>query len=122
MANDSVGASVDASAAGTGDDGPGDRVLGRILERTGEYATPRSTVVEVVGDDVDECHLAGGHGARLVEDDRVDGRVDSSTSGPLIRMPSWAPRPVPTISAVGVARPSAHGQAMINTATAAVNA
>ncbi len=49
-------------------------------------------------------------------------RVDSSTSGPLIRMPSWAPRPVPTSSAVGVARPSAHGQAMISTATAAVNA
>ncbi|GAA3303812.1 hypothetical protein GCM10020295_53350 [Streptomyces cinereospinus] len=37
-------------------------------------------------------------------------------------MPSWAPRPVPTISAVGVARPSAHGQAMIRTATAAVKA
>ena len=49
-------------------------------------------------------------------------RVDSSTSGPLIRMPSWAPRPVPTSSAVGVASPSAHGQAMISTATAAVNA
>jgi len=29
---------------------------------------------------------------------------------------------VPTINAVGVARPSAHGQAMITTATAAVNA
>ena len=37
-------------------------------------------------------------------------------------MPSWAPRPVPTRSAVGVARPSAHGQAMIRTATAAANA
>ena len=49
-------------------------------------------------------------------------RVDSRTSGPLMRMPSWAPRPVPTMSAVGVARPSAHGQAMIRTATAAVNA
>ena len=44
-------------------------------------------------------------------------RVASSTSGPLIRMPSLAPRPVPTSSAVGVARPSAHGQAMISTAT-----
>ena len=44
-------------------------------------------------------------------------RVDSSTSGPLIRMPSCAPRPVPTSSAVGVARPSAHGQATISTAT-----
>ena len=49
-------------------------------------------------------------------------RVDSSTSGPLIKMPSWAPRPVPTSSAVGVASPIAHGQAMISTATAAVNA
>ena len=28
-------------------------------------------------------------------------------------IPSWAPRPVPTMRAVGVARPRAHGQAMI---------
>ena len=49
-------------------------------------------------------------------------RVCSSTSGPRIRIPSCAPRPVPTISAVGVASPSAQGQAMISTATAAVNA
>ena len=49
-------------------------------------------------------------------------RVDSRIWGPLIRMPSWAPRPVPTSSAVGVARPRAHGQAMIRTATPAVNA
>lgn len=34
----------------------------------------------------------------------------------------FTPRPVPTMSAVGVARPSAHGQAMTSTATAAVNA
>ena len=39
-----------------------------------------------------------------------------------MRIPSWAPRPVPTSSAVGVASPSAHGQAMISTATAAVKA
>ena len=44
-------------------------------------------------------------------------RVDSSTSGPLMRIPSCAPRPVPTIRAVGVASPRAHGQAMISTAT-----
>ena len=49
-------------------------------------------------------------------------RVDSRISGPLISSPSCAPRPVPTSSAVGVASPSAHGQAMISTATAAVNA
>ena len=40
----------------------------------------------------------------------------------MISRPSCAPRPVPTISAVGVASPSAHGQAMISTATAAVKA
>ncbi len=49
-------------------------------------------------------------------------RVSSSTCGPRIRMPSWAPRPVPVRSAVGVARPRAHGHAMTRTATAAVNA
>ena len=49
-------------------------------------------------------------------------RVFSSTSGPRMSTPSWAPRPVPTSRAVGVARPSAHGQAMISTATAAVKA
>ena len=36
-------------------------------------------------------------------------RVLSSTSGPLMRMPSWAPRPVPTSRAVGVARPESAG-------------
>ena len=49
-------------------------------------------------------------------------RVSSSTSPPLMITPSWAARPVPTMIPSGVARPSAHGQAMINTATAAVNA
>ena len=49
-------------------------------------------------------------------------RARSSTSGPLIRTPSCAPRPVPTMSATGVASPSAHGQAMISTDTAAVKA
>ena len=48
--------------------------------------------------------------------------ADSSTSAPRISTPSSAPRPVPTISAVGVASPSAHGQAMMSTATAASSA
>ncbi len=46
-------------------------------------------------------------------------RARSNTSGFLKRMPSSAPRPLPTMMAVGVARPRAHGQAMISTATAA---
>ena len=46
----------------------------------------------------------------------------SSGSPPLISTPALAPRPLATITAVGTARPIAHGQAMIRTATAAVNA
>ena len=34
-----------------------------------------------------------------------------------INIPSFAPIPEPTISAVGVAKPNAHGQAITNTAT-----
>ena len=41
----------------------------------------------------------------------------SSASLFLNRMPCSAPLPVPTMIAVGVARPSAQGQAMTNTAT-----
>ena len=49
-------------------------------------------------------------------------RLSSRTSPPLMITPSWAPRPVPTMIPSGVARPSAQGQAMISTATAAVKA
>ena len=46
----------------------------------------------------------------------------SSASGPLMRMPSWPPRPTPTINAVGVANPSRQGHGMISTDKAAENA
>ena len=49
-------------------------------------------------------------------------RVLCNTSTPLMTMPIWAARPLPTINAVGVANPNAHGHAMINTATAALTA
>ena len=42
----------------------------------------------------------------------------SSASALRIRTPACAPRPVPTMIDMGVASPSAHGHAMINTATA----
>ena len=46
-------------------------------------------------------------------------RRDCSSASPLpIRTPSSAALPVPTMTAVGVARPSAQGQAMISTAMA----
>ena len=103
-------------------DRPGDRVLGGVLQGAGEpqhvslrrRPRRRTTSWRVIRPVVTVPVLS-----RTTVSTR---RVDSRTSGPLIRMPSWAPRPVPTISAVGVARPSAHGQAMIRTATAAVNA
>ena len=49
-------------------------------------------------------------------------REDSSAWYLVMKMPSCAPRPQATISAAGVASPSAHGQAMISTASAALNA
>ena len=46
----------------------------------------------------------------------------SSASASRIRMPECAPRPMPTMIDIGVARPSAQGQAMISTVTAATSA
>ena len=46
----------------------------------------------------------------------------SSATAFLTSTPTCAPRPVPTMMAVGVARPSAHGQAMTSTATAFTSA
>src|SRR5712691_6757834 len=45
----------------------------------------------------------------------------SSASAFLISTPAWAPRPTPTMIDIGVASPSAHGQAMISTLTAATS-
>ncbi len=45
-----------------------------------------------------------------------------SDSALFINMPFSAPMPVPTITAVGVASPKAHGQAMIKTAINTVKA
>ena len=46
----------------------------------------------------------------------------SRTSPFLIKIPILAPRPVPTINAVGVAKPRAHGHAITTTETAKINA
>ena len=45
----------------------------------------------------------------------------SRLSASLIRIPISAPFPIPTMMAVGVASPKAHGQAIIRTVTAASN-
>ncbi len=48
--------------------------------------------------------------------------INSSASALRARTPARAPRPVPTMIDIGVARPSAHGQATISTATALTRA
>ena len=48
--------------------------------------------------------------------------ISSSASAFLISTPSPAPRPTPTMIDIGVARPSAQGQAMIRTVTATMSA
>ena len=86
-------------------DGPGDRMLRRRLQRPGEPQHVRALGV------LPDVHL--DERMRPVVTVPVlsstivsTRRVDSSTSGPLIRTPSCAPRPVPTSSAVGVAGPA----------------
>src|SRR4029450_9586226 len=44
--------------------------------------------------------------------------IVSSASALRMRTPASAPRPVPTMIDIGVARPRAHGHAMMSTATA----
>ena len=72
LAKPSTAGSAPCGGRGLGD-GPGDRVLGGVLERADE--PQRLVAVDAVGDgDLDEAHPAGGDGAGLVEHDRVDAR------------------------------------------------
>ena len=48
--------------------------------------------------------------------------ANSRLSAPLIKIPFSAPKPVPTITEVGVANPNAQGQAIIKTPTVVVMA
>ena len=48
--------------------------------------------------------------------------ISSSADARLNSIPARRPSPLPTMSAVGVANPSAHGQAITSTAVIAVNA
>jgi hypothetical protein len=64
---------------------------------------------------------ANGRGV-VVRERAVRVRVRDGGTPPLSRMPSAAPTPPPTITAVGVARPRAHGHAMTSTEMAKVKA
>ena len=69
-----------------------------------------------------KTRLAFGQRAGLVHHERVDLSSVSRASAFLISTPACAPRPMPTMIDIGVASPSAHGQAMISTATAFTSA
>ena len=84
-------------------------MLARVLERTCETQNV-GPARAVHRDDVDEAHAALGDRSGLVEQNRGHAARLLEHLRPLMSTPSCAPRPVPTMSAVGVARPSAHGQ------------
>ena len=69
-----------------------------------------------------ELRPAFGQRARLVHDDDVHLFQNLERRGVSNSTPASAPRPVPTMIDIGVASPSAHGQAMIKTATALTSA
>ena len=91
-------------------------MLGLFLQGRGQG---QDLVVRGVieGQDIGHLGAAPGEGAGLVEDHGGEavGPLQGFTAR--IRMPSSAPRPEPTITAVGVASPMAQGQAMMRTAT-----
>ena len=71
----------------------------------------------------DDRWLAGGERAGLVEDDGVHapGHLERRAAADRARRPA-PPVPVPTMTAVGVARPMAQGQAMMSTEMAETSA
>ena len=98
-----------------------ERMLAPRLERPGHVEDLRDRPAGC-RHDLDDRRLTERQRAGLVEDDGVD------TVGGLERLaaadqdPASAPRPVPTMIAVGVARPMAHGQAMTRTLMNAASA
>jgi hypothetical protein len=70
------------------------------------------------GQDICELGFALREGARLVHDERGDLLQPFERLGLFHENASCAPRPTPTMMDIGVAKPSAHGQAMMRTATA----
>ena len=99
------------------DDGARQRMLGPRLQRGGDaqqlFVVPASDTPETAG--------SPRVSVPVLSSTSVSSCFAASSAAALrIRMPARAARPTPTISAVGVARPSAHGQAMTSTDTAGI--
>ena len=103
------------------DDRRRERMFARALQARRQS---QDFVLVETGRGIERLHfrLALGEGTGLVDDERVTFSMISSASASLISTPSSAPRPMPTITEIGVASPSAHGHAMMSTDTAATNA
>ena len=111
------------AALGLRDDGRRERMLGAALGRAGQAQQLGFAPSPPARHD-------GGHRRRgpsvsvpvLSKMTVSMRRAVSSASPPRMRMPASAPRPVPTMIAVGVARPMAQGQAMMSTVMALTSA
>ena len=104
------------------EDGRGQRMLAPPLHR-------RRQVQHLVGGEARRGHdrrpATAGRGSACPVLSKTTASIpaaSSSASPPRIRMPASAPLPVPTMIAVGVARPMAHGQAMTTTVMNATRA
>ena len=104
-----------------GDDGARQRMFAAVLERSG--AAQHLCLVESGG-----CHYRNHPGRPSVSVPVLSTTSVSTfsmcSSASALRMstPAPAPLPTPTMIDMGVARPSAHGQAMISTDTALTSA
>ena len=101
--------------------GRGERMFGSTFERSGNHEERRLQSGRSRCN-TDDLRLSGRDSACFIEDRTVDLAEQFKRSALLKRMPRRAPRPVPTMMAVGVARPSAQGQEMTRTEMAHVSA
>ena len=118
----SASASVEPALAAPRDDRGRQRMFARALERWPRAAAVRPRRGRRRRTTGTTLRLAFGQRAGLVDDQRIDLLERSSASAFLMSTPARRALPTPTMIDIGVARPSAHGHAMISTATAAISA
>ena len=111
----------DLSLGCRGDDRRGERMLAGALDARGK--PQQRVLVEILRRHDGESFGLPSVSVPVLSTTRVSTfSMRSRASAFLIRMPACAARPTPTMIDIGVARPSAQGQAMISTVTAATSA
>ena len=109
----------DAALLGCIDDGGGERMLARALDARGKPQQLGLVESRAPGTIAVTFGLPSVSVPVLSTTSVSTFSMRSSASAFLISTPACAPRPTPTMIDIGVARPSAQGQAMMRTATAA---